>query len=234
LNEPAPGIDVSGEVDGLGAEVDDRIAAEDLARARWYGFFARWLLSAPDKHTVHAVLSAGGPDDPGSGELASAWRAFRDAVAASTPEALRSAYDDTFVSTGSAPVSLHASVYLSGFANEWPLVEARRWLAGLGIEPSASGLLTEDHLGLLCEVMAWLIVERDAQQAQDGGPKHGGADEGGRQAPQHYLFRRFIGPVFEDFARQLADAPDAGAYRELGRVFESFMAIERLAFEIDE
>jgi TorA maturation chaperone TorD len=217
------------------AEIEDRIEAEDLARARWYGFFARWFLAPPDEEAFRLVASANGPADAPHGELADAWESFRAAVLATTPEALRLAYDDTFISTGNAPVSLHASVYLSGFANEWPLVEARRWLAGLGIEASGGGLHTEDHLGLLCEVMAWLIVERDAR-APEADPAQGTAARPNAlgQPPQQFLFRRFFAPVYESFARRLADAPDASAYRELGRVFEAFMAIERLAFEIDD
>ena len=216
------------------AEIDRPIADEDLARARWYGFFARWLLGPPDEEALRHVAAAEGPEEAQAGELAAAWDAFRAAALAATPEALRLAYDDTFISTGNAPVSLHASVYLSGFANEWPLVEVRRWLAGLGVERNGAGLLTEDHLGLLCEVMAWLIVERDARppEADPGRGKTARANGLG-QPPQQFLFRRFLAPVYEDFARRLANAPDAGAYRELGQVFEAFMAIERLAFDID-
>jgi TorA maturation chaperone TorD len=217
------------------AEIDDRIEDEDLARARWYGFFARWLLEPPDQESLRLVAATGGPAEAQHGDLAVAWEAFRAAALASTPESLRRAYDDTFISTGNAPVSLHASVYLSGFANEWPLVEVRRWLAGLGIERNGAGMLTEDHLGLLCEVMAWLIVERDAQPPEaEPGLGRGARGNALGQPPQQFLFRRFLAPVYEDFARRLGNAPDAGAYREFGRVFESFMAIERLAFDIDE
>lgn len=228
------------------AEIEHRIEDEDLARARWYGFFARWLLGPPDEEALRLVAAADGPADARAGDLAAAWDAFRAAALASTPETLRLAYDDTFISTGNAPVSLHASVYLSGFANEWPLVEVRRWLGGLGIERNGAGLLTEDHLGLLCEVMAWLIIERDAQPGEPDSArgKEGGVPSaqpgasprasGAGQPPQQFLFRRFLAPVYEDFARRLANAPDAGAYRELGRVFEAFMGIERLAFDIDD
>ena len=134
---------------------------------------------------------------------------------------MRAAYDDTFVSVGEAPVSLHASFYLTGFAHERPLAEVRQWLAGQGIQASQSGLLTEDHLGLLCEAMAWLILER------------GNADPASSDTSQHFLFQRFLSPVCDEFCRRLAQANSAGVYRELGQLFAAFSAIERQAFDID-
>src|SRR5690606_10854428 len=58
--------------------------------------------------------------------LESAWDDFTVAVAREPLEEIRASYDDTFISVGEAPVSLHASVYLSGFANERPLAEVRQ------------------------------------------------------------------------------------------------------------
>jgi TorA maturation chaperone TorD len=235
------------------ADVADRLEAEDLARARWYSFFSRWFLAPPDQQAIdlfvqpadrfrcthpasdplsepESVAAAVPPlpsssvpvaDSPES-RLESAWLAFTGAVAAASLESIRAAYDDTFISVGEAPVSLHASVYLTGFANERPLAEVRQWLASQGIRASRAGLLTEDHLGLLCEVMAWLIIER------------GDTEPAAADASQHFLFQRFIAPVSEEFRQRLADAPDAGVYRELGGLFSAFSAIERQAFDIDK
>ncbi len=147
--------------------------------------------------------------------------AFTDAVAATSLESMRADYDDIFISVGEAPVSLHASVYLTGFANERPLAEIRQWLAGQGIASSQSGLLTEDHLGLLCEVMAWLIIERS-------GPEAGSED-----AAQQFLFGRFLAPVCDEFSQRLAAVPQGGVYRALGELFAAFAGIEKQAFEID-
>jgi TorA maturation chaperone TorD len=226
--------------------VADRLEAEDLARARWYGFFSRWFLAPADKQAVEMFLqpasrfqcsrpgadpatsidtgeaaTAGAALESGDSRLQSAWLAFAAAVAGSSLESMRGSYDDTFISVGEAPVSLHASVYLTGFSNERPLAEVRQWLASQGIQASQSGLLTEDHLGLLCEVMAWLIIERAQSDGQSA------------DASQHFLFQRFIAPVCDEFCRRLADAPAAGVYRELGELFAAFVSIERLAFDID-
>ena len=209
------------------AEVADRLEAEDLARARWYNFFSRWFLAPPDRQAIDlfvpaasAVAASAVPGSP-EGRLQSAWRRFVAALAGASLESIRSAYDDTFITVGEAPVSLYASVYLAGFANERPLAEIRQWLAGQGIEANQSGLLTEDHLGLLCEVMAWLIIER------------GDAEPVAADAPQHFLFQRFIAPVCDEFCQRLAEAPDASVYRELGELFAAFSEIERQAFDID-
>ncbi|MEO6271191.1 MAG: molecular chaperone TorD family protein [Lautropia sp.] len=249
------------------AEVADQLESEDLARARWYSFFSRWLLAPPDQQAVQmftapsgsagcsgvgAVPPADSPasdspcsalprfapsrarssptDTPGQSSqaveapglrLEAAWVAFADAVAATSLESMRADYDDIFITVGEAPVSLHASVYLTGFANERPLAEIRQWLAGQGIASSQSGLLTEDHLGLLCEVMAWLIIERTGQEA------------GNDDAAQQFLFKRFLAPVCDEFSQRLAAVPQGGVYRALGELFAAFAGIEKQAFEID-
>ena len=179
--------------------------------------------SALDRTPTPLDASCSSVPTPGSAapRLESAWLAFAAAVADASLESMRAAYDDTFVSVGEAPVSLHASFYLTGFAHERPLAEVRQWLAGQGIEASQSGLLTEDHLGLLCEVMAWLIIER------------GNADSASADASQHFLFQRFLSPVCDEFCQRLGQANSAGVYRELGQLFAAFSAIERQAFDID-
>jgi TorA maturation chaperone TorD len=230
--------------------VVDRLEAEDLARARWYSFFSRWFLAAPDQQAldlfdlpqaasapdVGAIATsarAAGRASPDSW-LQSAWQAFAAAAATRSLAEMRAAYDDTFISVGEAPVSLHASVYLTGFSNERPLAEIRQWLSAQGIQSSQEGLLTEDHLGLLCEAMAWLIIGMDAE----GGSGAAGAAPGvdpltAGDAAQQHLFDRFIAPVCDEFCQRLSETPGAGVYRELGQLFAAFCAVERQAFEIE-
>ncbi len=213
----------------------DRIEAEDLARARWYSFFSRWFLAPPDDQAIALFVhsSAAKPEpvsasdaDAGS-RLASAWQSFVAALSGQSLADIKAAYDDTFLSVGEAPVSLHASVYLTGFSNERPLAEVRQWLAAHGIQSSQAGLLTEDHLGLLCEAMAWLIIG----QGDDSATAAPVATVG--DAPQQYLFQRFISPVCDEFCQRLREAPEAGVYRSLGELFAAFGAVERQAFDID-
>ena len=126
-------------------------------------------LAPETRPSLHESLPADATNEAAASPwLASAWAAFASAVAGESLETIRSSYDDTFISVGEAPVSLHASVYLTGFANERPLAEVRQWLARQGIQSSREGLLTEDHLGLLCEAMAWLIVGRGDREAGAG------------------------------------------------------------------
>jgi TorA maturation chaperone TorD len=241
------------------------LEAEDLARARWYGFFSRWFLAPPDQQALDVFLepadgadaaaldpvtavasSAPEPaadDDtastdtaPTSTWLESAWQAFSSAVARESLDDIRAAYDDTFISVGEAPVSLHASVYLTGFANERPLAEVRRWLAEQGIQSSRAGLLTEDHLGLLCEAMAWLIIGNSNDEHEEAGRDRSdghGARAGGSDEAQRHLFLRYISTVCDDFCHRLSETPGAGIYRELGHLFAAFCAVERQAFEIE-
>ena len=233
-------------------DVADRLEAEDLARARWYSFFSRWFLAPPDQQALDLFIRpvadpgkgagagkpatsaaletpvASVPDEAPGPWLESAWGAFAAAVAREPLDAIRAAYDDTFISVGEAPVSFHASVYLTGFANERPLAEVRRWLAEQGIQSDRAGLLTEDHLGLLCEAMAWLIIGNGEDDSGPTGARVRGSDE-----QQQHLFRNYISPVCDDFCHRLSETPGAGIYRELGHLFAAFCAVERQAFEIE-
>jgi len=239
-------------VRGHTEDVADRLEAEDLARARWYSFFSRWFLAPPDQQALDLFIPPGADSgkDAGAGIppmtaavqetpaaapdaapgpwLESAWGAFAAAVAREPLEAIRTSYDDTFISVGEAPVSFHASVYLTGFANERPLAEVRQWLAQQGIQSDRAGLLTEDHLGLLCEAMAWLIIGNGNEDPGGTGvPVRGSDDE------QQHLFRSYISPVCDEFCHRLSETPAAGIYRELGHLFAAFCAVERQAFEIE-
>jgi TorA maturation chaperone TorD len=235
-------------------ETNNQLEAEDLARARWYSFFSRWFLAAPDQQALdmfirpagggrhadavaeHVARAAQSPQldlDPAGSSAAtswleSAWAAFTGVVTAGSIAQIRQSYDDTFISVGEAPVSLHASVYLTGFSNERPLAEVRQWLAARGIQGSREGLVIEDHLGLLCEAMAWLIIGGDEDEAGAGGTPLRGSDE-----DQKYLFQHFIAPVCDEFCQRLSEAPAAGIYRELGHLFAAFCAVERQAFDIE-
>ena len=236
----------------------DRLEAEDLARARWYGFFSRWFLAPPDQQALDVFLepatrsaplgpatavASSAPEPVADGHsasastwLESAWQAFTEAVARESLDGIRAAYDDTFISVGEAPVSLHASVYLTGFANERPLAEVRRWLAEQGIQSSRAGLLTEDHLGLLCEAMAWLIIGNGNDERGETGqdrPGSVGARAGGSDEAQRHLFLKYISTVCDDFCHRLSETPGAGVYRELGHLFAAFCAVEAQAFEIE-
>lgn len=258
---------------GQAEDTVDRLEAEDLARARWYGFFSRWFLAPPDQQALDVFLEPGagsaeshrepapnaasasasssasasaspsssspaaadGSPAASSGWLQSAWESFAAAASRASLADIRAAYDDTFISVGEAPVSLHASVYLTGFANERPLAEVRQWLAEQGIQSSRAGLLTEDHLGLLCEAMAWLIIgngndDRDEHGQDDAGA---GARTGGSDGAQRHLFMNYISTVCDDFCHRLSETPGAGIYRELGHLFAAFCAIERQAFDIE-
>lgn len=227
------------------ADLVDRLEAEDLARARWYSFFSRWFLAPVDQQAINLFIAdSTGSSRPAAGtapaaaagtapaaqdsSLESAWQAFTNALSGKSVAALRASYDETFISVGEAPVSLHASVYLTGFSNERPLAEVRQWLAAQGIQGGQAGLLTEDHLGLLCEAMAWLIIG----QGDDDAPPPASAVASNDES-QQYLFQRFISPVCDEFCERLEEAPQAGAYRELGRLFAAFCAVERQAFDID-
>jgi TorA maturation chaperone TorD len=224
----------------------EELEGEDLARARWYSFFARWFLGPPDADCIDFLVAqrrdAAASADVGT-ELAQAWNAFSASATATRLAALQIAYDDTFISVGEAPVSLHACVYLTGFANERPLSDLRQWLQGEGLQSTRGGLLTEDHFGLLCETMSWLITggtdDDPARRSVASAPSasshssHSSLPSLSSDPPEDRFFREFVAPAAPAFCERLMAADGAGPYRELGRLFAAFIAVERQALEIE-
>lgn len=202
---PDPGAMTAGA-----AYIDDI----DLLRAAEYGLFATLLRRAPDQFTLQRVAALEGDETP----LGRAHIALAEAAAASSPETLQGEFFNLFIGLGRGDLLPYSSYYLTGFLQERPLGRVRSDLAALGIEPAEDLREPEDHIAILCEVMAGLAAGRF-----EAGP---GAD------------RRFFDLHLKSWAaRFFADleaAPSARFYKLVGVLGRLFMMVEAEAFAMDQ
>lgn len=202
------------------------IDPEDLARARWYRFFARIFAAPPDAGLLqrladqdNAVRSANeeGADQP----LAQAWQALARASVGKTPERIAEEFDGLFLGVGKAPVAVHASWHLSGFLHERPLAELRTLLNDIGLTRHPDSSRTEDHLASLCETMAVLI---------ESGPLDGRDSLG----LQRQVFEHYLSPWYDGFTRMIDAHGLANWYAPAGSVMRAFLDVERQAFDFED
>ena len=196
---------------GMGGEpVIDEV---DLLRAHEYHLLALLLGRTPNAELLARLAGLEGDASP----LGQAHAALAQAAAASDPAALEREFFDLFIGIGRGELIPYASYYLTGFLHERPLAGVREDMAALGIERAEHVHDPEDHLAILCEIMAGLASGRF-----DAGPA------AGRQ-----FFCRHLEPWAERFFRDLEQAASTPFYRSVGRVGRLFMAIEARAFAMD-
>jgi TorA maturation chaperone TorD len=170
------------------------------------------LAEAPDSDLLAALARLPGGATP----LGSAHAALAQAAAATDAAAVEREYFDLFVGLGRGELLPYASYYLTGFLHERPLARIREDLAGLGVERDPQRSEPEDHLALLCEVMAGL-----AQGSFDA-----------TEAEQARFFARHLRSWAEKFFADLEAAKSARFYRAVAGYGRAFLAIEGEAFTI--
>jgi TorA maturation chaperone TorD len=182
----------------------------DLARAGEYDLLAVLLARAPDHDLLAALARIEGDATllgQAHGQLAEAARAF-DA------EAVEREFFKLFIGLGQGELLPYASFYLTGFLHERPLARLRGDLSRLGIERNEAHREPEDHIALLCEVMAGLAAGRF-----DTSP-----DEEVR------FFDRHLKPWAGRFFADLAAAPSAQFYQAVAACGTALLQVEAEAF----
>ena len=203
----AGGFDASGRAHA--PEVDEI----DRLRAHEYNLLALLLGRAPSRDLLERVAALKGDATP----LGLAHVALAEAAAAADPDALSREFFDLFVGVGRGELLPYASYYLTGFLYERPLVRLREDLGALGIERAAGQHEPEDHIAILCEIMAGLASGHFAA----------GLDA------QRRLFERHLEPWAARFFADLETARHARFYRAVGALGRLFMEIEAEAFAMD-
>ncbi len=198
------------------------LSSEDTARANWYSWFASVWLSPPPqsnidkwKTAVDASRADSGPDLDDHSPIAIAWLPVVKAANRLGANVIDAEYSLLFSGVGKAEVFLNASVHLSGFLHEKPLVDIRQRLNQLGIG-SISGVdmgLTEDHLGLLCTAMRQLVVSNSPDQAD--------------------FVRDFLGSWSTDLVSAIDVSPRADFYKSVAILWQEFVAIEIQSFDFE-
>ena len=194
---------------------------EDRARAVWYALLARLYYRGPDAGLLASIAQAGtGISRETGSPFAAAWRALAAASSKVDPAAVQQEYDDLFVGTGRAEVSLYASHYLAETGREELLVLLRKELAAMGLSRKETAREPEDHIAGLFDVMRHLIERGSADAAlQD----------------QRRFFGQFIEPFYAAFCDSVVASRRAEYYYYYGLVAvftRTFLDVERDAMNM--
>lgn len=143
-------------------------AADNHLRADCYRVLARLFVAAPDAALLKSLgEAASGADD----DLGDSWNelcALAGKVSAGDTAItqLGDEYAMLFLSVGQPKVTLYGSWYQTGSLMDTPLARLRDDLARLGFARDPQVFEPEDHVAALLEVMAMLVSEGRAAQAE--------------------------------------------------------------------
>jgi TorA maturation chaperone TorD len=110
----------------------------------------------------------------------------------------------------------YASYYLTGFLHERPLARVREDLARIGVARVEQVGEPEDHIAILCEVMAGLAGGAFAADFEE----------------QARFFERHLKPWASRLFADIELSQQATFYRTVGRVGRIFMELESEAFAL--
>lgn len=190
---------------------DVAVAADAVehARADFYTLLSLTLGDAPSADVLRALEGLEG-DDTGLGR---ACAGLAVAARATTPQDAARAHFDLFIGVGRGELLPYASYYLTGFLNERPLAAVRADMAALGLARAEGLHDPEDHIAILCAVMAQLAREGRPEQAR--------------------FFAERLQPWAGRFFDDLAGARASGLHHALGAAGAAFMAVEAQAFALE-
>ena len=193
------------------------VAQEEQARADIYGLIARLLLAPPDDALLDSLAGADAIVSSDTEQpLDRAWDQLSLTARLLPFDLVRDEFNDLFVSTGVPRVNPYGSLYLAGFLHEKPLAALRADLAKLGLARRGGTVETEDHLGVLCETMRRLIVDRHSLAAQK------------------QFFDAHLATWHGKCLAHLRKAEGAQFYARLADLAAAFFEIEQQAFDVAE
>jgi TorA maturation chaperone TorD len=189
----------------------ERVVDEiDRAREQEYALLAILLSRSPDTEMVGRLSLLRGDASP----LGIAHGALGEAAARTDEASARREYFDLFAGLGQDVLLPYASHYLSGSLYGRPLARLRETFGLLGIERAAGRSEPEDHVAILCEIMAGLIS----------------GDIAGPVGADREFFESHLAPWIRRFFVDLEHAKSAGFYARVGSLGRIFMEIEAEAF----
>ena len=201
LQDPEPRIPSQRAVDEI-----------DRGRSQEYALLAALLSRSPDASLIARLSLLEGDTSP----LGAAHADLAAAAARADAASVAQEYFDLFGGLGQKPLLPYASQYLTGSLYGRPLARLRESLQRLGIESSAGHSEPEDHVAILCEVMAGLVSGEIAASA--------GAD---REFFDNHM-ARWIRRFFVDLER----APATDFYSRVGALGRTFVDVETEAFAL--
>jgi TorA maturation chaperone TorD len=182
----------------------------DEARAREFELIGALIWRAPTRSTLDVVGDIKG-DASG---LGMAHMELAEAARLADPVTLRDDFFRLFIGVGRAEFLPYASYYLTGFLHEKPLAAVREDLARLGLARAERASEPEDHIAILCDVMAALLRGEVAANGIDA----------------ETFFRRHILPWAPRLFADLEVQEMSRFYQIVGRLGRLFIAIEDEAY----
>ncbi|MBI3703962.1 MAG: molecular chaperone TorD family protein [Rhizobiales bacterium] len=195
------GIQMAGDIDEM-----------DAARAQEYALLAALLNRAPDANLLSNLSELRGDASP----LGMAHVALAEAASNADAHRVEREFFDLFIGLGRGELLPYGSYYLTGFLHERPLARLREDLVKIGIARADGVAEPEDHVGILCEIMAGLANGRL--------PAPAGTDR--------LIFDKHMAPWIGRFFSDLQQAAAADFYRRVGTLGRVFMDIEAEAFDL--
>jgi TorA maturation chaperone TorD len=190
------------------------IDSVEEARGREYALLAVLLTRAPEAALLRKISQLRGDASP----LGVAHAALAEAAASADAARVSREFFNLFIGLGRGELVPYASYYLTGFLNERPLARLREDLVRFGIERVEGNSEPEDHAGILCEIMAGMILSSLAAPAN--------ADRD--------IFTKHIAPWMHRFFVDLERAESAEFYRRVGTLGRIFMEVESEAFALPD
>jgi len=182
----------------------------DRARAQEYALLATLLSHSPDSLLIRRLALLRGDASP----LGLAHAALGEAAARADETSVAREYFDLFSGLGQDALLPYASHYLAGSLYGRPLARLRETFQNFGIETAAHSE-PEDHIAILCEVMAGLI----------------GGDVGEAGADREF-FGNYLTTWMRRFFVDLEGARSADFYACVGSLGRIFVDIEVEAFAL--
>jgi len=193
--------------------VNDDVDEVTAARAQEYALLAALLARAPNQDLLDRLALLRGDPSP----LGLAHMGLAEVASAITVEQVEREFFDLFIGVGRGEFLPYGSYYLTGFLHERPLARVREDLMRLGIERADEQREPEDHIAILCEIMAALARRRfDTEQGAD-----------------RLFFERHLKPWAARFFADCETARQARFYKAVGQVGRLFMEVEAEAFAMD-
>lgn len=184
----------------------------DGARAQEYALLAILLSRSPDSEMIERLALLRGDASP----LGAAHADLAEAAARADEAGAAREYFDLFAGLGQGALLPYASHYLTGSLYGRPLARLRETFQRLGIERDRGHSEPEDHVAILCEIMAGLIGGDFAVPA--------GADR--------EFFEKHLARWIRRFFVDLENVKSADFYARVGSLGRTFIDVETEAFTL--
>jgi TorA maturation chaperone TorD len=184
----------------------------DRARAQEYALLATLLSGSPTAEMIAGLALLGGD----ATSLGAAHAMLGQAAARTDETRAGREFFDLFTGLGQGELLPYASYYLTGSLYGRPLVRLREAFQGLGIERKTGHSEPEDHVAILCEIMAGLV----------------GGDIAGPAGSDRAFFDEHLAPWIGRFFTDLERAQSADFYARVGSLGRVFVGIEAEAFAL--